>query len=84
MLLLSTIGFCQTWNGSLTTDWNTAGNWTGGIPLPAGNVLIPTGAPRYPKLASNVTINSINMQTGSLLDVNGFTFTVTTSTGIYN
>ena len=74
----------QTWNGSASNDWDTPGNWTGGIPLPAGNVIIPTGAPRYPKLASNITINSINMATGSQLDVNGFTFTVTTTASTFN
>ena len=84
MVVITTVN-AQTWKiSATTTDWNTAANWTGGVPLPTGNVIIPTGATNYPKLASNVIINSINMAAGSQLDVNGFTFTVTTTTGVYN
>ncbi len=78
-LLMQVFSYAQTWNGSLTTDWNTPANWNGGVvPSATGDVVIPMGQPRYPKLASNVTINTINMQTGSQLDVNGFTLTITT------
>ena len=81
--IMVTIGAvtAQTWNGSVSTDWNTAGNWTGGVPVAAGNVTIPGAAPRYPLLASNVTINSIDMQAGSQLDVNGFSLTLSGAAG---
>ncbi len=35
--------FAQTsWNGLVSTDWNTAGNWSAGIPDPADDVTIPS------------------------------------------
>ena len=34
-----------TWNGSISTDWNTSGNWTpNGVPGTADNVTIVTGS----------------------------------------
>jgi len=34
-----------TWNGSVDTDWNTAGNWAPAqVPTTADDVIIPTGA----------------------------------------
>ncbi|MEP6713558.1 MAG: hypothetical protein ABJA37_14125, partial [Ferruginibacter sp.] len=60
MLTIVTVN-AQTWNGSVNTDWNIAGNWTGGVPLAAGNVIIPMVVTNNPKFSSNVTINTINM-----------------------
>ncbi len=82
LIILLNFGFlnlllAQTWDGSQSTDWNTPANWnTNAVPLPAGNVIIPAGLSTYPVLASNVVINSIDMKTGSQLDVNGFTLTI--------
>jgi hypothetical protein len=74
-LLLATVIQAQTWNGSASTDWNTAANWTpAGVPLAAGNVTIPNTVNK-PKLASNVTINNFTMNLSSGLDFNGFTLT---------
>ncbi|MDN3654295.1 T9SS type A sorting domain-containing protein [Ferruginibacter paludis] len=67
--------FSQIWNGSVNTNWNTAANWTPAIvPDATGNVIIPgsIAGNRWPVLVSNTTVNSINMQNGSQLDVNGF------------
>lgn len=30
-----------TWTGSVSADWNTAGNWTVGVPLATDEVVIP-------------------------------------------
>jgi len=68
----------QTWNGSVNTDWNNGSNWTpAGIPTNAGNIIIPGGLTNYPILSGKVTINSIDMQPGSQLDVNGSDLTIT-------
>lgn len=48
-----------TWNGSVSTDWNTAANWTGGVPASGDDVTIPVGMPRYPVLAAATSIQSI-------------------------
>ena len=39
------------------TDWNNWNNWTNGSPWHCTNVVIPTGATRYPKLKSWSAIN---------------------------
>jgi hypothetical protein len=42
------IGFGQsTWNGSASTDWNTAGNWSAGVPSGA-DAIINTNTPHFP------------------------------------
>jgi hypothetical protein len=69
----------QTWTGSSSRDWNTPGNWSpAGIPGSPGNVIIPgsVSSGNWPKFSGNVTINSIDLQPGSQLDVNGFSLTL--------
>jgi hypothetical protein len=79
-----------TWNGSVSTDWNDAANWTwssgGGVPTAATNVTIPNAnfARNYPVLANDVVINNLtfnnsfnaNSIVGAQIDFNGFVFTV--------
>jgi Secretion system C-terminal sorting domain len=83
-LLLAT-GSClqaQTWTGTTNTNWNTATNWTPNtVPTGTSDVIIPGALVNYPVFANNVTINTIDMQAGSRLDVNGFTLDIT-NTGV--
>lgn len=69
----------QTWDGSASTDWNTAANWsTNAVPLSTGSVVIPgTGITNWPVIAGNVTIGSITMNAGSQLNTAGFNITLT-------
>lgn len=61
------------WNGSESTDWETAENWTPAtIPNAGYNVTIPTGASNYPTLSSagacnNLIIESNASSNGSLI-----------------
>jgi|GEM_PF-5604753 len=61
-----------TWNGNTSTDWNTASNWTGGIPASGDDVTIPTGLARYPILTTGQTfsIKSITINSGGILTLN--------------
>ena len=69
--------FAQTWTGNTNTNWNTASNWsTGTVPLPAANVVIPGALTNYPVFYTPVIINSIQMEPGSRLDVNGYSLTL--------
>ncbi len=80
-IFIFSIVHSQTWTGSINTDWDTPGNWTGGtVPNATSVVTIPSGGTGgvWPKLASNVTINSITLANGSSLDVNGYTMTINT------
>lgn len=54
-----------TWNGSVSTDWATAGNWVGGaVPGTDADVIINgsyTNAPTLDLSAGSVTINSLSL-----------------------
>jgi len=67
-----------TWNGSASTAWNNASNWTpnSGIPGAADNVTIVTGS-NVCQLSANTSITNITLTSGTL-NMNGF---VLTSTG---
>src|ERR1700761_9652050 len=67
-----------TWNGSASTAWNNASNWTpnSGIPGAADNVTIVTGSNAC-QLSANTSITNITLTSGTL-NMNGF---VLTSTG---
>lgn len=68
----------QRWTGNTDTNWNTATNWIGNmVPAGAGHVVIPSGLMNYPALQTDVSMNSIDMQNGSSLNVNGYVLTVT-------
>src|ERR1700709_1928429 len=72
-----------TWNGSVSTDWNTAGNWTpGGVPGSADNVTIVTGSHTC-LLSASTTITNFKLTTGTL-DMGGFTFTINGTTATFN
>ena len=64
------------WIGT-TTSWTTSENWSCGVPLPTAEVRI-SSAGAYPEINSNVTINSLLLDTGTTLKVNPtFNLTVT-------
>ena len=52
-IMLTDIGayeyqYCRWKTTATTTDWNTMGNWDGGIPSVSRDVIIPAGASVYP------------------------------------
>jgi predicted RNA-binding protein with TRAM domain len=62
-----------TWNGSVSTDWNTAANWTpAGVPIATANVSVPnlTNNPEIDNLtiASN---GSVTLASGTALTLSG-------------
>lgn len=73
LLFISQLSFAAaiTWNGSVSTDWNNAANWTGGLPTLTDDVTIPIGLTRYPIVAANASIKSIFLvNTAASLTVN--------------
>ena len=81
-LLFANVLHAQTWDGSASTDWNTAANWTPAtVPIATGNVTIPNTVNK-PVLANNITIASLTTATGSGIDFNGFTLSVTGGSNI--
>lgn len=72
-----------TWNGSLSTSWNTAGNWTpNGIPGAADNVTIVTGSHTC-QLNATTTINNFTLTSGTL-DMGSDTLTTGTAATFTN
>jgi hypothetical protein len=59
------------WEGDISTDWHTAGNWNDGyVPNEADDVTIPTGAPRFPVVRTNDAVcNSLTIESSASLTV---------------
>lgn len=76
---------CQTsytWNGSVSTAWNTPGNWTpNGVPGPADNVTVVTGSNTC-ILNTSSTINNLTLTSGTL-DLGASTLTVAGTTATF-
>src|SRR5260370_22903778 len=52
----------KTWTGSVSTDWNTAGNWSPpGVPASADDVVIGTTANSPTLSVSGTTVNSMTI-----------------------
>lgn len=73
-----TVNNSKTWNGSVSTDWNTANNWTPtGIPTAADCVVIPITA-RNP-IISGTTYNGL---ASTLSVLNGAALTINSSNSV--
>ncbi|MEP6794325.1 MAG: hypothetical protein ABJB16_08370, partial [Saprospiraceae bacterium] len=87
-----------TWLGLISTDWNVATNWCGGVPTSTTDVIIPSGPTNQPiignagGLSRNLTINSgasLTITASNTLAISGNwsnsgTFTPNTSTVNFN
>lgn len=67
-----------TWSGTVSQNWGLAANWSpsSGVPGAADNATINSGATFNPKLFSSVNIMNLTIGTGVVLDLDGFTLTV--------
>ncbi|WP_131725822.1 S-layer family protein, partial [Flavobacterium sp. Root420] len=63
MLLLSSLTYGQTtWTGALSTNWNTAGNWSNGVPNATVAVTIPNSSANKPTISvAGATCASLTM-----------------------
>ncbi|WP_165903583.1 proprotein convertase P-domain-containing protein [Hymenobacter gummosus] len=60
----------STWTGAVSTDWNTAGNWSACVPDQTINALIPGGLARYPvlpTLSGGYDVKSLTIASGATL-----------------
>jgi hypothetical protein len=60
-----------TWNGSISTDWNVAGNWCGGVPTAFTDVIIPNVANKPVIAAADAFAKTITIDPGSSLTMSG-------------
>ncbi|TPG65992.1 DUF4394 domain-containing protein [Hymenobacter nivis] len=67
-----------TWNGSASTDWGTAANWTPNrVPTNADDVTIPGGTPNQPAVSGSQAARFVVLASGASLTSNdGSTLTV--------
>jgi alpha-tubulin suppressor-like RCC1 family protein len=60
------------WRGTISTDWNTAANWSmGHVPNNADDVLIPVGTPLSPQVTTSCSAKSLTVNSGASVDLNG-------------
>gem|GEM_PF-970536 len=64
----------NTWDGSSSTSWNVAANWSlNRVPLASDNVVIPSAPANQPLISGTITpvCNNFTVNVGALLTVNG-------------
>jgi len=67
-----TVAASQTWIGVVSSNWNTASNWCGGIPGATTDVVIPSSAPNMPVISGGTgAARSITVNTGGSLTIAG-------------
>lgn len=71
-------GTALTWNGSASTDWGTAANWTPNrVPTNVDDVTIPGGTPNQPAVSGSQAARYVVLASGASLTSNdGSTLTV--------
>ena len=66
-----------TWNGSVSTDWRTAANWTPAqVPNAATDVVIPGGTPFQPIISTAQQTHAITLTTGAVLTTDNGSYLV--------
>ncbi|WP_207426934.1 T9SS type A sorting domain-containing protein [Pedobacter sp. SYSU D00535] len=58
------------WLGTVSSDWNNANNWCGGIPSSNVDVVISSGTPYMPAIAANGQCRNLTIQAGATLTLN--------------
>jgi len=59
-------GSMISWTGSISTDWENAGNWSSNaVPTASSIVTIPAGRPRYPVVNVTTTVKSLTCVPGT-------------------
>jgi hypothetical protein len=72
-------GSTFTWNGSTSSDWGTAANWTPNqVPSTSASALIPASGPSaWPQISGSVTSHDLTIESGAELTIaNGGSLTV--------
>lgn len=71
----------KVWNGGTTgqeTAWSTGANWCPASAPAAGEaIIIPSSLSYYPVLSGDISLNSLELQSGASLDLNGHQLTLT-------
>ena len=70
----------RVWTGAVSSDWNNPANWSsGGLPGSSDAAIIPTaGVTNDPTNTSSVSVASLSLGSGRIVDTGGNTLTVNT------
>ena len=69
-------GVTRTWEGDVSTDWHTNGNWSpAAVPMSLDSVVVPLAAPLDPVLAANVSVEGVTVEDGATISLNAFDLT---------
>lgn len=75
-IVFNVTGTQRTWNGSVSTDWSTGGNWNGGYaPAAVDSAVIPTGVPNFPALTAPTSIGGVTVADAATLSLGAFNLT---------
>ncbi len=61
-----------TWTGQVSTDWNTAGNWSPAtVPPATASIIIPVGCLQYPVITGLATVvaGDVHISTGATITI---------------
>jgi hypothetical protein len=76
--VLRSSGTTFTWTGTVSSDWNTPGNWDIGlVPSSTDTVIIPSGTPNSPAFAGPVSLATLTINSDGALSTSGYALTVT-------
>jgi hypothetical protein len=68
------------WEGDVSNDWNTGGNWNlGAPPFPLDSVQIPVVAGVYPLFVENESIGGVQVSDGASISLGAFNLTASSS-----
>jgi hypothetical protein len=79
-MLFNVTGTGRVWNGSASTDWENAANWTGGYtPAVVDTATVPAGVPNFPSLTIAEAIGGIDVADAATLNLGAFNLTLTSN-----
>jgi len=79
--VLGSTGTIFTWTGAVSGDWNTATNWDIGlVPSSTDTVIIPSNAANWPVLTNAITLEKLQLNSGSVFSTGGNALTIKTDT----
>ena len=64
------VEIARVWTGSLSADWNNAGNWSGGVIPDGDNVVVPIVSANYPAITGTVATNALVINPSAAMTVN--------------
>lgn len=69
-----TVAANNAWLGVISNDWNTPGNWCGGVPTATSDVVITAGTPFAPVVNGIANVRNLSINAGTSVTVSASAF----------